>query len=530
MLAHLAVHNLGIIAAAEVDPAPGLTVITGETGAGKTLLLGSVRQLLGEPADSGLVGHHGDEATIDGLFATGEEEMGITRVIPREGRSRTRIDGAVVSADTVRRTTSSMVEVVGQHDQLSLRRSEYLRRTIDSLMGQSGSDPLAVYGAAWAAHEELVGQAQMLGGDTTALARELDLAKHQAEEIRVAGLTTDLDERIEGEVSRLRNIEEIRENLAASSDLAERVVELTGEIVARMRKISVFDSSLDETSAVAESFASLSQEMASALRRSLESQEGDPATLNELEAQLTSLGDLKRKYGKTLEEVMSFGDNITDRALELERLISDAATLESRLETSKAAMLAAARDLTEARSRIADSITEKMLVHLTDLGMGTARTSFRFEPIGPRSTGADRMELLFSSGEHSEPRPVSDVASGGELSRLVLAFRLASSEAAKASLVFDEVDAGIGGQTALAMGHKLAALAKTNQVLCVTHLAQVAAMADTHYEVVRDEGGTAEVRLVPRNERESVLATMMSGEGTGAAKKAAKELLANRPK
>lgn len=526
MLVHLAVNNLGVLGGVEIDPSPGFTAITGETGTGKTLLLGGIRQLLGEPANSGLVGPLGEETTVDGLFDVGgDAELGVSRTIPRHGRSRTRIDGAIVSAETVRNNVSPLIEIIGQHDQLFLRRTDHLRRMIDSSMTGAGSREIQNYQKAWTNYQASLELQAKLGGDLTTLSRELDLARHQVQEIASAKLSPGLDIELERDVSRLRNIEEIQENLGSSSDLAEQVTELSGEIVARLRKVAEYDDALEKLRDDAESLAVLGQDFVSASRTAIESQDADPGALTILEERLTAIGDLKRKYGRTLDDVIEFGIQISERADELESLLEHVGTVGDRVESDHAELVTVADQLSAERLNSCNTLSLAMSNHLGELGMAAAVVRLELTRTEPNSSGADRVQMLYASDERLEPRPVSDVASGGELSRLVLAFRLAVSTDSSATLVFDEVDAGVGGQTATAMGDKLADLAQTTQVLCVTHLAQVASRADRHYVVSRGEDGVATVERVEDTARVEAIATLMSGHESVAGIAAAKEML-----
>jgi DNA repair protein RecN (Recombination protein N) len=246
-----------------------------------------------------------------------------------------------------------------------------------------------------------------------------------------------------------------------------------------------------------------------------------------LEERLTGLGDLKRKYGRTLDDVIAFGEQTTRRARELEELIADADEIDSIVSKSRAEVAERAGALSEAREANAAVVTGEVASHLADLGLASARVEIDLEMTAPGPTGADHPVLRFASDSRLDPGPVGSVASGGELSRLVLALRLATRSEATTTLVFDEVDTGIGGSTALAMGKKLRALSRDGQVLCVTHLAQVASHADTHYVVERAESGVASVRRVTGDGRVTEVSRMLAGQpDSEAGQTAAAELLA----
>ncbi|MGD2102383.1 MAG: AAA family ATPase [Acidimicrobiia bacterium] len=526
-LLHLRVHNLGVLDEAAIDPSNGLTVVTGETGAGKTLLLGGLRLILGEKADSGSVGPHGDAAHADGLFSLEDgTEVGASRVVPREGRSRGYLDGAIVSTQALSESLGSIVEIIGQHDQVSMSRASRLLDVVDSVLGTEGLDARREYDLAWNALVDALARLSRLGGDTQELARELDLARYQVAEIHAARLTDDLDVHLEAQASRLRNAHETQEHLAEVQKIVDRVAEDVGEIVDRTRKAASLDPTLSELGEGAETVAADVADLAREARSASESVESDPERLTDIEERLTAIGDLKRKYGRTIEEVLAYGKTTADRADEIERLLAEADRIDEVVDSARAGVTSAAARLTETRTEAARLVSERALSHLADLGLGTASLEMTVGKVDPGPSGADRLELLFASDTRLDPGPVSAVASGGELSRLVLALRLATAGQDTTTLVFDEIDTGIGGTTALAMGQKLADLAERFQVLCVTHLPQVAAHADSHFVVTRTAEGTAVVAEVSGEARLVELSRMLAGQPeSDTGKLAAAELL-----
>jgi len=525
VLGHLRVQNLGVLEDASIEPGPGLTVITGETGAGKTLLVGGLRLILGERPDPGAVGPHSDQAQADGLFETDDGERGVTRIVPRDGRSRCLLDGAVVSTTTVADLVADLVEIVAQHDQLSLRRSSRVLDLVDGCLDTSGRETRDGYRAAWKRWRELEDRRAGIGGDPQATARELDLLQHQVSEIEAARLTPGDDERLETEASRLRNIEEISEHLSESARLAARLADDGGEVVSRLRKVSALDSSSSTVAEIAEVVAASIAELATGIRSAIDGVDVDPSHQEEVETRLTAIGDLKRKYGRTLEEVLEYGQTAAERAQELAALAVDAERIEELSGQARVDLERASMRLRQARETAARNLVGTTERHLEALAMKGAVLEVRFEGIEPGPEGADRVELWFTSGPRLDPSPLATAASGGELSRLVLAIRLATRQAASDTLVFDEVDAGVGGATALALGKRLAKLAAGTQVLCVTHLAQVAAQADTHYAISR-RGATAMVQRVTGEARIGELARMIAGSAESpAARRTAEELL-----
>ena len=503
-LHHLRVANLGVIGDASIELVPGFNVVTGETGAGKTLLLGGLRLLVGEKADSGAVGPVGDEARAEGLFVDGEEEIAVTRIVPSEGRSRAHSNGVLVSANVLAEQGAGLVEIVGQHDQIGLKRPAEVLGLIDG--GKSMNTVRDEYGTAWHSYQTALADQALLGGDEMSLRRELDLLVFQANEILGAGVEPGEDHALEMEASRLRNVEELESQLAEAVNLLEQMTEQGGEVVARLRKASDFDPSVEAGEGLMDTLTALSR----STRNYVEGLERDPERLEYIESRLTTLGDLKRKYGQTVEEIIRFGEEVTARSEEIEGLLVRSSAIGDEVEAAKGVVMASAAKLTAARARAARALAEAARSHLCDLGMEDPLLEIRLERIEPGGNGADRAEIWFASDSRLSPAPLSLGASGGELSRLILAIRLAAQSGETGTLVFDEVDAGVGGVTALAMGRKLADLAREHQVLCVTHLPQVAAFADAHFLVER-EGPTATARKLEGEVRVREISRMLAG-------------------
>ncbi|MGB7860993.1 MAG: hypothetical protein WBM90_10890, partial [Acidimicrobiia bacterium] len=322
------------------------------------------------------------------------------------------------------------------------------------------------------------------------------------------GINEDLD--TESDVSRLRNSEEILQHLAETIQLIERLSDEAGESVAHLRKVRELDPTAAPIIDTAEAIAESISELAQATRTQADATYSDPTRLAELDERLTLIGGLKRKYGSDIKDVLAFGVDARARAGELKRLISDASDLDSRLDAARTEVGRAAQRLSDSRTAIAVEIAQAVKRHIGDLGLARAEVELRIRHVPPTRSGADTVELLFSSDHELALGAVSNVASGGELSRLVLAFRLAARDAQADCLVFDEVDSGLGGATATAMGRKLSELAASAQVLCVTHLPQVAVFAERHY-VVQREGAVASVRMVNGQERIEEISRMMAG-------------------
>jgi DNA repair protein RecN (Recombination protein N) len=512
MLDELIVRNLGIIAESQIEPGPGLIVITGETGAGKTMLLGALRLLVGDTSRRELVGPYGQESVVDGRFLVAGEEMTLRRRVTAEGRSKAYADDSMVPARALQERTRGQVEIVGQHEHMLLSTPSGARHLIDGALGASGIRAVAAYSEAWRALVEARQQMELLGGSRHELERELEIQRFQAEEIDHAGFAPGDDAELAGRAARLRNSEDLVAGLAG-------VMEALGDTgaadtIARaavgLQQLVRIDPSLNDHATRLEALVGELAELQMDLASVAASLEHEPAELEHLESRIQLLGDLRRKYGDNLDEILAFGARAEARAAEIHSLLVRSDQLGVDLAERETEARAAAATLTEHRMKAARRIAKDATAHLHDLGMTDPVVRFEFADADLGPTGGDRVELVFASDSGLAAGPASKVASGGELSRLTLALRLAGGIADAAVIAFDEIDAGIGGTTARAMGEKLAALSSGRQVFCVSHLPQVAAHADAHF-VVERSGPDAAVRRVEGDERLAELSRMLGG-------------------
>ena len=512
MLDELAVGNLGILRNAHIEPGPGLVVLTGETGAGKTLLLGALRLLLGGTARKDQIGPHDEEVRVEGRFMLGDGETTATRRIT-ESRGRAYLDGAMVPAKVLAETLASSVELVGQHDALSLNDSSVIRQFVDDNLGRGSAGVLDAYRTAFEGRQRLFDRQVEIGGDLRSLEREIEMLDHQAGEIDDAGFELGDDDDLARRADRLRNagaIAEAIDGAVARLEDDRGAVDALGGLADDLLRAARLDASLRPLADQAAELVAGAGALAGELRRVVEDLDHDAGSLDQVEQRLGLLADLRRKYGDSLEAILGFGQEAAERAATLRQLVEDAAGITEAIAKAEAALDLAASELTALRKKAAAKIAKSARGHLIDLGFSDPIVAFEFSSAPPANHGADRIVLAFASDASLTAVPVSRGASGGELSRLVLSVRLAAATTDAPVLAFDEIDAGLGGSTALAMGAKLADLATGRQVLCVTHLPQVAAHADTHFVVDRD-GATASVRRVDDADRLDELTRMLSG-------------------
>ncbi len=505
MLVELSVRNLGVVEELSLVLGPGLTAVTGETGAGKTMIVNAISLLAGGRAQGEMVRRGAAEAVVEGRFVIGEDEMVVTRVVPVSGRSRAYIDGRMVTAAQLSELAQRSVDLHGQHSHQSLLSTAVQRRLLDRYGGVD-------LGALTEAREKLAGIEQRLddlGGDARARAHEIDLLRYQTEEIDGAGISDpEEDLRLEAEedlladaTSHIEAAASARESLGGdggvSDRLGEALVALAGKapFVELHRRLAAVGGELEDIGAE--------------LRGLEESLEMDPERLEYVRRRRRLLHDLIRKYGDDLGEVVAFGVEAHRRLDELERHDEVAAELESELAAARAEVESRAREVATCRVNAAGPLGKEVTGRLVDLAL--AKASFEVRCSGPPPK--DQVEFLFSANAGHDPLPLARVASGGELARVMLALRLVLT-AGPDTLVFDEVDAGIGGQAALAVGESLCRLGAGHQVLVVSHLPQVAAFADRHVVVLKsDDGeGTVSSALVADDDARVVeLARMLAG-------------------
>jgi DNA repair protein RecN (Recombination protein N) len=516
-LVELAVTDFGIIEHVRLLLGPGMTALTGETGAGKTLLIGAIDLLLGGRADPAMVRAGCDEAVIEGRFLVGGEEVVLTRVVPTDGRSRAYVDGRMATATVLGEQARDLIDVHGQHAHQSLLAPAVQRAALDQFAA-TDLEPLL---AARAERKRVAAALEELGGDAGARAREADLLRFQVGEIDGARLQgPDEDEALDELEDRLAGAVEHRE--AAARAVAAiggdgAAVDLVGTAVADLDGHAPFAEVLGRLRSVQAELIDAAAE----LRTTGEAIEDDPVRLDEVRERRQLLVELRRKYGSaphaaspeggagTLADVIAYAREAEARLAEIDGHDARAAQLDREAAAARAAEAEAAAVVGAARRRAAPDLGAAVEANLGELAMAAAR--FRVE-VGDADPGDD-VTFTLAANPGAAAGPLTKVASGGELARTMLAVRLVLSTAPPV-LVFDEVDAGIGGSAALAVGRSLAALGADHQVLVVTHLPQVAAFADAQVNVVKAVvDGTTVASVAPLGEAERVieLSRMLSG-------------------
>jgi DNA repair protein RecN (Recombination protein N) len=532
MLLELAVRDLGVIDDLRLVLGSGMTALTGETGAGKTLLVEAIELLLGGRADGVLVRPGAEEASIEGRFEHDGVEVVLSRAVPAEGRSRAYIDGRMATAAALAELGAQLVDLHGQNAHQSLLGTAVQRAALDRF----GSVDLAGLLDARRELAEVEQRLATMGGDVGARARELDLLRFQATELETAAIEgPDEDERLDAEEDALADAVAHREAaqraLAALTDdggALDTVTDALGAVDGR----APFAGSAERLRSLAVELS----DVASEVRDAAEAVVDDPERLAALRVRRQLLHDLLRKYGTatlpgeagstragTLADVLAYGDDVSARIADLERHDELASELDTQRQRILDRIATEEARVGAARRAAAPRLAGRVQAELRRLAMPRARVE-----VAVGDDPGDDVAFLLAANPGSRPLPLTKVASGGELARAMLALRLVLTEAPP-TLVFDEVDAGIGGEAAVAVGQALARLGASHQVLVVTHLPQVASAAHAQIGVAKKQGRertSTTITVLDDESRVIELSRMLSGQpDSEAAREHARELL-----
>jgi DNA repair protein RecN (Recombination protein N) len=566
MLAELRIRDLGVIDDARLEVSAGLNVLTGETGAGKTMVVDALALLLGGRADPGAVRagrpaalvegrlHAGDDHQVAAALATAgvEDEDGevvVARQVLVEGRSRAQLQGRMATVAAVADVIRPLVEVHGQHEFQDLLRPGVQRDLLDRYAGEAVLAHRAAFAAGWRRLRAVTRELDDLAARAREREREIDLLRHQLEEIDAAQVRVGESAELAAEAERLEHAEALQQAAALAHQLLEGdedagAATALGAAARAVQGPGAHDRALGELAERAQALAAEVADLASGLRAYAEAVLVDPARLEEVNSRMALLRDLERKYGDDEAAVLAFAGQAASRLAELEGGTLRSEALEAEAAELRHGLAGTGAALTGARQAAAARLGEALRVELADLAMPNAKVEVAIEQdpdddgleVGGRrlaatDDGLDRVDLRLAAHPGAPLRPLGRAASGGELSRVMLALRVVLAGVDRTpTLVFDEVDAGVGGRTAAAVGRRLAQLARRHQVLVVTHLPQIAAYADRHFSVEKRSAGdttSTDVRLLDDAGRVGELSRMLAGmEGSGLAQAHAEELLA----
>ena len=559
MLLELRIRNFAIIEEAHLEFGAGLNVLSGETGAGKTIILSALGLLLGSRASPDMIRAGEKEAQVEGIFELEGEtampelaertrdgtrrELIVRRIIAEGGRSRVTIDGELATVQSLAKIGASLVQVYGQHEQQSLLRAEAHREILDRYAGLD--DELTKYRERYSRAQEIRSRMQELTRRERERADLLELARFRVSELERAQLAPGEDD----DLGRERTVLANASKLAGTALEAEQLIyggdggvtDTVARTEVKLAEAAAIDPKLGDALEMIKSARANLEEAARTLGAYAAKIEADPARLEEIENRLQELTRLKRKYGGSLTTAIETMERSRAEIAELQGIEESKAQVEAEMTAALDELAAHAKKLTSIRKRSATELRGKMETELKTLGMrspgfeprlGTLaddEAGFVHGGLALGLAGIDTIEFHLSPNLGQPAMPLLRIASGGELSRVMLALkRLEAQRRGIATMIFDEVDAGIGGAIAQVVGRKLKQLSRFHQILCVTHLAQIAAFADRHFTVEKEErrGSTrSRVAILEQSDRTEEIARMLGGEASEKFRRAARELL-----
>jgi len=552
VLTEISVENVALIEEATLELSPGLNAITGETGAGKTLLATALQMLLGGRARSEAVRAGAPKATVEGTFVLPEEtrsavlgealgdlseeveaddDLVLRRTLTEEGRSRCYVGGVAVPVRALASLGERLVSYHSQREQTRLTEPAEQLAILDDFLDEDAGAAKSERESLWQTVEKDRRELEGIRASAQARLQEMDFLRYQVSELESAGYSAEEIADLSRERDRLRNVTDLLQAVAAaiaalSSEEGGGAIDSVAGAASELERASRYDESL---SGMLERLGGLSAELEDVLyelRSYVDELEADPNRLEAVEDRLATLKALERKYGADVEGYL---EEAQARLSRLENLDEETAELESRIAAGEGRLEELAAKITAGRQKAAQRLSEKVQENLADLNLG--KTTFRVElaPVTPGPSGVERVEFVIQPNPGEPELPVRRYASGGELSRIMLAIRLAQERIEPgATYIFDEVDAGIGGETATAVGAKLRELGGRNQVLTITHLPQIASEADSHVVVTKEEAGGRTITRINRvegEERLKEMARMLSGRIDEASLAHASELL-----
>ena len=548
-LTSLRIRNLALVEELAWTLAPGFTAVTGETGSGKSIIVGALQLILGERADKALIRTGAESCTVEAVFAVQDdaplnarlEEQGVEpcedaqlilkRVFSTAGTNRQFINGSPTTLAVLKLLGDGLVDLHGPHDHQSLLSDAKQLELLDAF---AGADALrAKYEEHFAKLHAVTAEHTALSTSEAALEREVDLLRHQTHEIEAAQLRADEEEEL---LARYGVASNSRRLLELSTQIIGRLSEADDAVLGRLMEIGRLVRELERVDPAAARFTESHlrattelDDLARALQDYAEEMDLDPARLAQMEERVTLLETLKRKYGGSVAEVIAFGEAAAARLRKIESRGEELARLEAEIAAARKALLDAGAKLSAKRKTAAPKLAASVTAHLRDLGFKKSEFAAALTALEkPGAHGLEGVAFLFAPNPGEPPKPLKAIASSGEISRVMLAVK--SSLAAQDTislLVFDEIDANVGGEIAHAVGAKMKSLAAAHQVLCISHLPQVAALADTQFVVTKDyahDRTVSQLQKVEGKARIEEIARMLGGQ-TASALAHAKTLL-----
>ena len=556
MLEHLHIRNVALIKESEISFGDGLNILTGETGAGKSMIIDSLQFALGGRAGKDFLRHGEKQAAVEALFSVqsqalteklaengiAPEEDGtllITRTLSEAGKSVCRINGSTVTVGMLKEIAEDMIDIYGQHEHQSLLNPVKHIRLLDRFCGAGFGEAMEEYKNSRQRLKDLEKQLAILIGDESQREQRMDMLLFQKEEIEAAELREGEEDALLEQKKRLSSMERLIRLTGESitllydgDDRAPSACDQLGDALAKLQEAAEYDAALSPLAdALADGYAAV-EDCARELKREAEEQEADPEELERIEERLQLFYKLKRKYGGSIEAVLEFYEKAVQELEFLSNSSEKAAELSAKKAAEEKRLSALAETLTARRRATAEQVEEQIETALHDMEMKHARFHIQIEEKADwGADGKDKVEFLISANAGEPLKPLAKIASGGEMSRVMLALKTVLVDADEiGTFIFDEIDTGVSGRTARRVGEKMRFLGGKRQLLCITHLPQIAAMADNHFLIEKEsDAGETVTRVTALDEEGAVreVARLMN-DVTETTLAAARELLAEK--
>ena len=540
MLLELTIKNIALIESLRVEFAQGFNVLTGETGAGKSIVVDSVNLALGGRADRDMIRTGADRGMVQALFDISgnaramdfAREQGIDvedgviavrRELSRSGRNLCRVSDVVVPLNTLKQLTVLLMDVHGQHEHQALMNPARHLGFLDAFGGEAHGELREKVAACHGERSRIAATLKKLMKDASEKERLFDMLNFQAQEIASARLKPGEEEKLEKKLSMLENAEKIRNGVETAYGL---VYQGDGRVPSAQEALLRAAEAMDRLASLSDTYAALAgrlrelyyaaQDVGYELQAQMDEMDFEPGQLDKIAGRLDLIRRLERKYGATVDEVIAYGQSVNERLAALNGSDDAIAALKKQYREADAKLRQACEALSERRRASAASLAEKICEQLKDLGMGRTRFEVRVEPEEkPTATGMDRVEFMISPNPGEPLRPLANIASGGEISRVMLALKVISMDSEGVdSMIFDEIDTGVSGRMAQVVGEKMCMIARNRQVLCITHLPQIAALGDAHFmveKVVGEDRTDSRVRALDWEGRVHEISRLVGG-------------------
>ena len=533
MLQNLHVKNLALIDETEVEFGPGLNILSGETGAGKSIIIGSINLALGEKVQKEMLRDNGESAlveliffvedadTIEAIRALDIEMEDDTVILSRKitgGRAIGRINGEAVSASKMKAVASLLIDIHGQHEHQSLLSKKKHLEILDTFAKESLGDKKEKLAQCYQEYRKLKDELEHANLDGEERARELSFLEYEVKEIEDAQLTVGEDEELEAVFRKYSNGKKIMDAVgaanAATSEDDESASERIGRALRELSSVSAYDERVKEMEEQLTEIDNLLSDFNHELASYLSDEEFDEETFYETEKRLDLINHLKSKYGNTIADILKYGEEKAERITILNDYDAYLAGLQKNVSEKEKQLEQLSREVSDIRKKESEKLTESIKNALLDLNFLDVQFMMEFAEIDYTANGIDDAQFLISTNPGEPVKPLGKVASGGELSRIMLAIKTVMASDKIGTLIFDEIDSGISGRTAQMVSEKMNALGRSHQIICITHLPQIAAMADSHFLIeksVEKQASVSKIHKLTDEESVEELARMLGG-------------------